>query len=438
MIDMASFLAMPTIPVNSPVKGVRIMADEIIPKKRGWEIAVARVTLSEENADNGRTVIMLNETGDSIGPYAAIPVESGWDRLEILTRARNAIAKIIDANPPEETRPGEKFKVGDRVRFIGGPAAEFLPARGGSDYDDIEDVMSVPPEIYYPDAGIAEGLTEKIAESAKIGSIKVQPLPTAVFIAVPSRDGRLPTRAAYSIYTDGAATTEKKIACSLSSSILTYTFNSLWCAALNMREQGITHFAMLHDDIQPADGWIDTLLEEMNRVDADIISVVVPLKENSGLTSTAIDTDPWRPRRLTMREVAKMPETFSRLDLSPGMPEAIPLLINTGCWLCKFTDEWVARACFHVRDKIIRTNGHFEPRVASEDWEFSRFARKEGLKVYATTKVHLTHSGTAQFQNWGLWGQETDEVNIPEAPSSPDDTDEPQTRDIVSSPTMSL
>lgn len=205
-----------------------------------------------------------------------------------------------------------------------------------------------------------------------------------------------------------------------------------------MREQGVTHFAMLHDDIQPADGWIDTLLEEMNRVDADIISVVVPLKENSGLTSTAIDTDPWRPRRLTMREVAKLPETFNGWDArnlglgSDHLSELWPcLLVNTGCWICKFTDEWAERAFFHVRDKIIRVNGHFEPRVAPEDWEFSRWAHNEGLKVYATTKVHLTHSGTAQFQNWGSWGQETDEVNTPAAPSSQDGICEPQTRDAV-------
>lgn len=259
------------------------------------------------------------------------------------------------------------------------------------------------------------------------------PRPTAVFIAVPSRDGRLPTRAAYSIYTDGAATTEKKIACSLSSSLLTYTFNSLWCAALNMRSQGVTHFAMLHDDIQPADGWIDTLLEEMNRVDADIISVVVPLKENSGLTSTAIDTDPWRPRRLTMREVAKLPETFRSSDV-PWNKADDALLVNTGCWLCKFTLPWVERVCFHVDDEIVRVNGHFEPRVASEDWNFSRDLWNQygaEIKVYATTKVHLTHSGTAQFQNWGSWGQETDEANTSAVPSSQDDTDEPRRLDTV-------
>lgn len=149
MIDMASLLAMPTIPVNSPVKGVRIMAEEIIPKKRGWEIVVARVTLADESTTKGRTVIMLNETGDSIGPYATIPVESGWNPLEILTRAQNAIAKMIDANTPEEKQQAAKFKGRQPAEFSGKQVAEMAIAFTDSGhlvfrgYDPMSTIISI-------------------------------------------------------------------------------------------------------------------------------------------------------------------------------------------------------------------------------------------------------------------------------------------------------
>ncbi len=51
----------------------------------------------------------------------------------------------------------------------------------------------------------------------------------------------------------------------------------------------------------------------MDRVGADVIATVVPIKDNRGLTSTGLqDPDTLQIRRLTMTEVFRLPVTFSR------------------------------------------------------------------------------------------------------------------------------
>lgn len=192
------------------------------------------------------------------------------------------------------------------------------------------------------------------------------------------------------------------------SSLLAYGFNSLWAMALNHRNEGITHFAMLHADIVPLDPfWLDTMREMMDRTGVDVISAVVPIKSSHGFTSTALDTDPWHPRKLTLKEVADLPVTFQQTDI----PYAIEhdLLINTGCMVVKFTDEWVERFHFHIADSIAKDdNGIYRARVSPEDWNFSRWLNREGIKIAATSAVKLLHVGTAPFSNSGAWGQETD------------------------------
>ena len=48
------------------------------------------------------------------------------------------------------------------------------------------------------------------------------------------------------------------------SSLLAQNFNALWCEALNLhRKRGLDYFAMSHADVEPQDGWLDTLVEEL-------------------------------------------------------------------------------------------------------------------------------------------------------------------------------
>ena len=112
-------------------------------------------------------------------------------------------------------------------------------------------------------------------------------------------------------------------------------FNQLLAAGLNMAGRGeISHLAFLHSDIAPEMWWVDRLMEELDRLDADMISVVAPIKDPRGVTSCGIGdpANPWHPlRRFTMQEIWEaLPETFDAA--AAGYP-AFPLLHNDGCWL---------------------------------------------------------------------------------------------------------
>jgi hypothetical protein len=66
-------------------------------------------------------------------------------------------------------------------------------------------------------------------------------------------------------------------------SLLTLTFNQLWCEALNLRdEEGYTHFAMLHNDVVPELYWVDILMDEMCRHDLDCISALCRSRTSTG------------------------------------------------------------------------------------------------------------------------------------------------------------
>lgn len=187
-------------------------------------------------------------------------------------------------------------------------------------------------------------------------------------------------------------------------SLLAANFNALWCSALNACHNGddVRYFAMLHDDIGPEDFWLDTLIEEMEAKQLDVLGVVAPIKDSKGLTSIAIDgEDTWRPRsRLTMTDAHFLPQTFTSQDVGG------PLLINTGCWVCRFDPEWARQVRFTINDRIVfnRKLNRYEPQVEPEDWYFSRLCHELDLKVGATTKITVEHRGEVDFCNKQIWG----------------------------------
>jgi predicted O-methyltransferase YrrM len=190
--------------------------------------------------------------------------------------------------------------------------------------------------------------------------------------------------------------------------------NVLWVEALNAAQRGeVTHFAMLHSDIHPSPGWVDTLASEMVRVGADMISATVALKDPRGLSSTGVGStaDPWNAfRRFTMRELHEMPETFSIADTTH--PERY-LLHNTGCWLADLRNPaWrkvgpggflVATFSFPVAAQLM-PDGTIEHRRESEDWYFSRQIAGLPLKTFATRKVTTAHYGDTPYVNNKPWG----------------------------------
>ncbi len=234
-------------------------------------------------------------------------------------------------------------------------------------------------------------------------------LPPRVFLAVPHYNG-LEAEALPSLI-QASATAQVKIRAD-GCSLLAHNFNRLWCQCLNERfEHGFTHFAMHHADQGADPGWLDTLLQEMEDHNLDIISVVVPLKDKRGLTSTAIyDHESCRIQRLTMRNVFYLPPTFRKEDATAvcdwQQPYSPALLINTGLWLCRLDRPWVEKfPGFQVCDGVRkRADGKWQASVFSEDWNASVWWGAQGVHVGATRRVRVRHIGKAAYGNDTAWG----------------------------------
>jgi hypothetical protein len=221
-----------------------------------------------------------------------------------------------------------------------------------------------------------------------------------VFIGVPSYDDRINSAILNALFF--ASRTEPKsdlVAIVESGSWLTRNFNSLYAAALNMREEkNLTHFCLLHDDIAINEPWwLDKMLDLMEEKGADILSAIVPIKNGTGLTSTAFDEligDPPHVRRLTLHEAfTNFPPTFTQDKL----------LLNTGLMLVDIRKVWAEMLFFEFEDRILKIpNGDkttFRAVGCPEDWNFSRKARSLGAKLFATREIKVTHVGTGRFSN---------------------------------------
>ena len=216
-------------------------------------------------------------------------------------------------------------------------------------------------------------------------------------------------RAAYNA-TDKAGSI---VICDYESSILPFCFNNCWVIMLNNRKKlGITHFAMIHGDVCPEGLWLDVMMDEMERVGADIVSAVIPFRGDTGLTSTAIADpgDSIRQRRLTLTEAFERGTTWTE----PG------LLVNTGLWVARIdpSNRWYEDVCFRQTDWLVQTkSGSFKALTLSEDWDFSRQCIARGLKLYATLAVKL-HHGSKHSHNHHPWGRMTrDEAYFEESPA---------------------
>lgn len=241
-----------------------------------------------------------------------------------------------------------------------------------------------------------------MSEEAKTEIVKPQ-----VFLGIPNR-GELCSRILPPVMQASKLGQVKTIKLHISS-LLNHAFNMLYAEALNKRKaEGITHFCLLHSDIVPEDlWWMDILLEEKARVGADIISVVMPLKGRSGVTSCGV-YDNGRIRRFTMTEInTKLPKTF---DAQAAGIEGKILLANTGILLFDVTKPWSEDICFTCQDQMARKpDGTFEARVFSEDWNFSHWAATRGLKVFNTSLIKASHVGNYDYRNSEVWGIETEE-----------------------------
>ncbi len=205
-------------------------------------------------------------------------------------------------------------------------------------------------------------------------------------------------------------------------SSLGHCFNGLLCDAYALQSDlKLDYFAMLHGDVVPESFWLSTLIEELERNDADLISAVIAIKDAAGNSSAGLiykDKPDWPVRRLTMHEIHKsrLPRTFSHEDLKDvGLAtgkDGEVMVVNTGCWVARyqkpwFQDNWVCFRQTHKIKKLPRPDGKgdflqcwFDP----EDWIFSREMADWGAKVLTTTCIKVDHVGVSLYPNDSPWG----------------------------------
>lgn len=220
-----------------------------------------------------------------------------------------------------------------------------------------------------------------------------------VFLAIPCYGNKVGAETIASVMNASINGIKKTVAV-LGFSILTRNFNMLYAEALNSRTRH-TVFCMLHDDISPEIGWMDKMLQLMDSHNADILSVVSPIKDNRGMTSTALDI----PLGNSVRRLS-LTELYTNYDATFTHEK---LLVNSGLMMVRLTDSRCEKLWFSFEDSIIKNaDGKFEAIGLSEDWTFSRRAHAEGLRVFATREVKLTHTGQMKYDNskWGQWTED--------------------------------
>lgn len=218
-----------------------------------------------------------------------------------------------------------------------------------------------------------------------------------VLAGLPTYDGtRWNAAAVGSMYVSKIDTFE------VSTSLLTSAHNRCWVEALNKRNDNppVTHLLLLHSDVVPlAFTWFQDLWEEFEKNSCKVLSVAIPIKNEIGLTSIGLETDDiWHPRRLTVSEILDRPVTWT----DPKV------LVNTGMLLVDVRDPWVENVCFTIRDKIHKPNGKWVSEVESEDWNWSRQVREQGIDLWVTRRVSLQHMGRGSWRNDVRWGKAVD------------------------------
>ena len=232
-----------------------------------------------------------------------------------------------------------------------------------------------------------------------------------LLIGVPTYDGRIDFQVHGKIYEEIAGRPDYAVAC-WQSSLLAQAFNALYCTALNGRPE-CQYFLLWHSDVRVASAkFLDGMVAELHSLKAGCLSVMIPIKDERGLTSSGLifkHNGALKRRRLTMKESARLPQTFDSESLAKfwDIPaSASPcLLANTGLMLIDLRSPWAEKIYFTINDKIVKgADGKFEPLVDSEDWWVSRQMHELGGSVYVTRKFHALHRGLFSYSNQGAWG----------------------------------
>lgn len=192
----------------------------------------------------------------------------------------------------------------------------------------------------------------------------------------------------------------------LTHSLLTRCFNILWCRALNDKPRP-DYFAMMHADLCAQPGWLDILIEELEREDVEMVSTIIPIKDATDRTSLCVyDPTTKKGDAIKRSEVKNYPPTFG----NEALPNGQVLLHNTGLWVCRFNHAkqilvnavdvkpWIEEFSFGQTDQTFkRDDGLWDAYSTTEDWQMSLWMHDYGVSVKATSKVRVVHFGTGEW-----------------------------------------
>lgn len=251
-----------------------------------------------------------------------------------------------------------------------------------------------------------------------------------VLLAAPSGDGTLSIGTATSLSQASLGKMNVEVMFP-ASSMLTRTFNMAWIQFLSKMGNPYTHFAMIHNDIGAEPGWLDKLMEDLTAQSLDLLSVLMPIKNDWGVTSTATSLQPspflpstprWPRRRLTMAEANRLPQVFTFADVKAlwekdgiePLPSAYDCLLpNTGLWLCK-AGPWCEAITFHSENYNFKLpDGSWCHDENTEDWALGRDIHElnenrtdpDPIRVAISRKVTAFHIGGGGAPNQGVWGK---------------------------------
>lgn len=245
-----------------------------------------------------------------------------------------------------------------------------------------------------------------------------------VLIAIPAASNTIHADMAQQVYCN-ASRNYKVSVIRMTSSLLANNCNRLWCYGVNLRKQhNFKWFSMLHTDVVPEPFWIDKMIATASEYGADLLSAVIPIKNPTGITSTAVQLGnefPYDTLRLTLRQLwdPHFPGTFDLSALRQAMPRlaqenqvdlsrAVNLLVNTGCMICRIDQEWANRIYFTINDLVWMNGAELEAYVEPEDWFFSRQVALRGGKVMATKEISVQHAGEGRYLSESIFGVHVD------------------------------
>lgn len=154
-----------------------------------------------------------------------------------------------------------------------------------------------------------------------------------------------------------------------------YTYADLWAYALNERKNGVTHFAMIHTDVDPGPNWLSVHWRILNHRKAQIVSSVIAMKDMTNTSSTGyVKRSGGSVTKLKLTETDALPPVFSIKDVRPNDWQDYALCLNTGLWLADIRGTWAEKMQWVGKGGIeynAKTGKH-ETYFFSEDWLESR------------------------------------------------------------------